>query len=234
MKCVVLLGFSTTGKSRILRDFRECDGQAVDTLDSDEQISQQDGGHIYNVFLRFRDGSSTAASLRAIEAREREFLRAAGPAAKPMLLASGPFLPIRQPEWSDFLKRVRPACFYLEKDPPDVLDGLLERRARHLRDPGLASDPGFGCWDQGVTTEYRNGGWVEVSRNQALANVRNNMAGMVQIYQQLAARTFTWRERQTPAGRERLNAAIRQELGILESNPAVNRTRAKNRAGRLP
>jgi hypothetical protein len=214
MKCVVLLGFSTTGKTSILRDFRECHGDGLDTLDSDELISQPDGGHIYNVFLRFRKGSSTAKAISIIEDREHEFLRTAGPRAKPMLLASGPFLPVRQPEWSNFLTRVRPACFYLQKDPADVLDGLLKRRAKHMQNVKLASNIGFGCWDQDVTTEYRKGRWVELDRHRMLANVSNNMAGMVRIYQQVASRTFTWQEQQTSDGRERLNKAICEELGI--------------------
>jgi hypothetical protein len=214
MKCVVLLGFSTTGKSSILRDFREHYGGAVDTLDSDEQISQPDGGHIYNVYLRFRDGRDTAPSIQAIEGREREFLRTAGPAAKPLLMASGPFLPIRTPEWAGFVARVCPVFFYLQKSAEDVLAGLLLRRARQLQDRQLSDDAGFGCWDQDVTTEYRDGRWVEVGRDQALENVRRNMAEMVASYERLATQSFTWQERQTEAGRERLSAAIRQELGV--------------------
>jgi shikimate kinase len=214
MKCAVLLGFSTTGKSSILRDFRAHHGNAIDTLDSDEQVSQPNGGHIYNVYLHFRDGPNTATSIQAIEGREREFLRTAGVTVKPLLLASGPFLPIRQPEWSAFVARVRPVFIYLQKSPEDVLNGLLERRTRQLEDPVLASNPGFGCWDQGVTTEYHDGRWIEIDHDQALQNVRRNMAGMVAIYRQLASQTFTWQERQSPEGRERLNAAIRRELGV--------------------
>jgi len=214
LKCVLLLGFSTTGKSTILEDFRERHNHAVDTLDSDEEVSRPEGGHIYNVFLRLRDGSNTATAIQVIESRERAFLQIAGPTNKPLLLASGPFLPIREPEWSGFLARIRPVCFYLQKNPKDVQNDLLRRRARHLENATLASDPGFGCWDQGVTTEYRDGRWVETSPDQALLKVRDNMAGMVTIYERLSHQTFTWQERQTPEGRERLNAAIRQELGL--------------------
>jgi shikimate kinase len=138
MKCVVLLGFSTTGKSSFLRHFRETHREALDTLDSDELIPREDGGHIYNVYLRFRDGQNTGPSIQAIEGRERECLRTAGPGTKPLLMASGPFLPIREPEWSTFVQRIRPVFFYLQKDPEDVLDGLLHRRARQLQDVELA------------------------------------------------------------------------------------------------
>lgn len=214
MKCVVLLGFSTTGKSSILGDFREQLGDVVDTLDSDQQVSEQDGGHIYNVYLRFRDGYNTDPSIHEIERREREFLRTFEPVAKPLLLASGPFLPIREPEWSAFVEQVRPVFFYLQKNPEEVLKGLLVRRARHQENPDLASDPGFGCWDQGITTEFRDGRWVLIDRAVALQNIRTNMARMVAIYASLASQTFTWEDRQTDDGRVRVSAAIRQELGV--------------------
>jgi len=186
----------------------------VDTVDSDETVSRPDGGHIYNVYLRFRDGCNTKTSIKAIEDRERDFLRTAGPSAKPLLMASGPFLPLREPEWSAFINRIRPVFFYLQKNPEEVLDGLLQRRKQQLEDSDLASKPGFGCWDQDVTTEYRDGGWVEISRDAALQNVRRNMAPMVNIYEQLASQTFTWQDRQTEQERERLNTAIRHELGM--------------------
>lgn len=214
MKCVVLLGFSTTGKSTILSHFQEHHREALETIDSDTQISQADGGHIYNIFLHYRQGGSTTEAISTIENREREFLRTVMPTTNQMLIASGPFLPIRQPDWRNFLDRVCPVCFYLDKEPEDVLDGLLWRRTRHLKDIELASNPGFGCWDQGVTTDYRDGRWVELDRVRALANVRSIMSRMVQIYRDLATRTFTWHERQTPKGQEQLNRAICQELGI--------------------
>jgi shikimate kinase len=100
MKCVLLIGFSTTGKSTILRDFHTQHGETLETLDSDTLISQPDGGHIYNIFLRYRQGSSTAAAIGTIENREREFLRTIMPTTKRLLIASGPFLPIRQPDWN--------------------------------------------------------------------------------------------------------------------------------------
>lgn len=214
MKCVVLLGFSTTGKSSILSHFRKEDAHHVDTLDSDQQISQSDDGHIYNVYLRYRNGSNTETAIRAIDRREREFLRTTRPTRMPLLLASGPFLPLREPEWSEFIAAVSPVFFYLQKNPEDVLNGLLERRKRQLAEPELSNRPGFGCWDQGVTTNYQDGQWVEISRARALENIRRNMEGMVAKYSKLATYTFSWNDRQTPGGQERLLTAIRSALGI--------------------
>ena len=215
MKCVFLLGFSTTGKSSILCEFNKKYGESLDTLDSDKEVSKPDGAHIYDVYLQFRKGHDTKNAISEIERRERAFLQAVRPEAKPLLLAGGPFLPSREPEWLTFVDRVRPVLFYLQKTPEDVLTGLRNRRAKHnIKCPVLASDPGFGCWDQDVTTTYCDGRWVELEDDQALANIRKHMAGMVKKYEILASQTFTWQERQTPQGQERLNTAIRQELGL--------------------
>jgi shikimate kinase len=179
----VLLGFSTTGKSTILKYFRKGYADAIETVDSDGEISKEDGSHIYNVFLRFVDRGNTHLAIEEIERREHLFLEKAGPGTKPLLLAAGPFLPIRELEWSAFVERVRPICFYLQKTPEGVLKGLRERRARHLLCKQLANRPGFGCWDRGVTTEFRNGQWVEIKDpERALQNIRDNMREMVRRY----------------------------------------------------
>lgn len=213
MKCVSLLGFSTTGKSSILRDFNQYRSD-IDVLDSDEQISKEENGHIYCVFLRYREGQNTNPSLFTIERREREFLMEITPTTRPLLLACGPFLPIREPEWTDFVGRIKPICFYLQKSAEEVLRGLLERRARHKQDPQLSADPGFGCWDQGITTEFRDGRWIEIDHETALENIRRNMANILPFYERYSAQIFTWQERQTETGRDRLYQAIREQLDV--------------------
>lgn len=187
---------------------------AIDVQDSDKVISLPEGGHIYGLFLSYTLGANRRPSLNEIEKRERAFLQTAGPASKPLLLAAGPFLPSRQPEWSQFIHRVKPVRFYLQKSAEEVLKGLLQRRARHLQCPKLANKMRFGCWDQDVTTEYKNGRWVALDPRRALKNVRRHMRVMVNYYKLYATQTFTWRERQNQKGKDRLNSEIRQGLGV--------------------
>jgi shikimate kinase len=214
MKCVVLLGFSTTGKSSILRGFREQYGDALETLDSDEWLARNHDRHVYNFYRAHREGNSTKRANDLIAEQERQFLRTTTPGTKPMLLAAGPFLPSRAPEWDAFRARLSPVCLYLEKEPEYVLCGLLERHYRHRQDPQLADDPGFGCWDQGSITELQGGRWVLLPWDRALANTRRNMAGVIPRYQQAASGTFSWRDRSTQAGRDRLNLTIQAALGM--------------------
>jgi hypothetical protein len=202
MKCVVLLGFSTTGKSTIIRYFKKNYPDAISTVDTDKQIGEVDPGttvsednepHIYNVFLRFYDqeSGSTARGLREIERREKNLLKTIRLGKKPLLIGAGPFLPARDPEWSGFVGRVHhPMFFYIEKTPEEVLQGLLNRRERHRTQSELVNRPGFGCWDKDVTTEYQNGQWVYVGEDRALQNIRIQMQGIVPHYEKLSDRTF--------------------------------------------
>jgi hypothetical protein len=125
-----------------------------------------------------------------------------------------PFIPSRTRAWVTFRARVKPVCFYLEKEPEYALCGLLERHYRHRQIPHLADDAGFGCWDQGSTTDLQGGRWVLLPWDRALENTRRNMAGITPYYERDAVDTFTWRERATEAGRARLNQAISDALAI--------------------
>ena len=148
MKSVVLLGFSTTGKSSIIKRFTEKYGNHLTAIDSDAVVSEPYGGHIYKLFLSLREGTSTRRALDEIAKREKDFLRNVGDLDRPLLIAVGPAVPSREPEWHNFVTRVRPCCFYLKKTAEDVLDGLRNRRNKHSSDQSLAIDPGFGCWDR--------------------------------------------------------------------------------------
>jgi hypothetical protein len=125
------------------------------------------------------------------------------------LIAAGPAVPSRDPEWQDFVMRVHPCCFYLKKTAEDVLSGLSDRRQRHSRKPGLASDSGFGCWDDDVTTELQNAKWVSVNTQRALANIRRHMQPLAAIYEQYSDRTF--------CSPQYLNEPLELDTGIREA-----------------
>lgn len=218
MKSIVLLGFSTTGKSTIINRFIKDYGNRLTAIDSDKEVSKQYDGHIYNLFLSLRMGTSTRHALDEIATRERDFLRNVDNGDRPLLVAAGPAVPSRDPEWHDFVTRLRPCCLYLKKTAEDVLDGLRNRRDQHSSDPGLASDPGFGCWDNDVTTQPQDGKWVLVDTRKALANIRRHMQPLAVLYEQYSSQTFCWPQyRDDP---QELNTAIRDALGL----PAMDAT----------
>lgn len=215
-KCVVLLGFSTTGKSSILTDFTQQYSSLVECIDSDSEIAKPNGGHIYNIYFDYLEKHDTQKALQEIERREREFLTRTKPTDKPLLLASGPYLPTRTPQWDHFVAQANPVFIYLQKSAEDVTNGLFERRRRQENHPTLFNRYGFGCWDQGVITNFENNTWNKLADDESLENVRRNMDAPVRLYEKLAHHTFTWKERQEESGKARLSNTIVQKLGLDE------------------
>ena len=213
MKCVVLLGFSTTGKSSLLGGLRKTHASSIDTIDSDKEIAKKDGGNIYRVFYNFYDADtgSTERALREVENREKEFVQTAGPQTKPLLLAAGPCLPSRA-NWDAFMNRVHPVCFYLEKPAQAVLEDLLKRRQRHQADPKIANVHGFGCWDNDVTTRFQDGEWVLLPEEEALENVVRHMDGVISFYKKYMTTCYGWDDRTEDDCR--LKKAIAEALGV--------------------
>ena len=191
---VVLLGYSCAGKSTIADDVCER-WPEVDSQDSDRWVSKPYGDHIYNMFIQLgRDNA-----LSKIEQREGEFLDSLLPVDGPRIIAAGPALPSR-PQWSSFVRRVQPTFVYLVMSEEEELDALERRRIKHLAIPAIAGSRLFGSWNQDLTTRYDNGRWVLVDRSTALANIRREMAKLVDIYESHAEpeHTYTQDERWGP------------------------------------
>jgi shikimate kinase len=191
MATVVLLGFSTTGKSTILRDFAaKYSSHNLETIDTDKRIlipdyaaTEQDA-HIYIVFNQLVRGQDRDEALTYIERREREILETLQQVNNPQLIAAGPALASREPQWAEFIKRVNPTCFYLEKTAEEVYEGLLDRRSDENKVPKeIRERVDFGSWDDNVITKYEDGKWIEVSKDRAIENIKREMQQLVRIYE---------------------------------------------------
>lgn len=205
MRTVVLMGFSTAGKSTILKRFKSKYNQQIMTIDTDAKIASKHGNHIYNVFFKMVNGNDTRCALEYIKRREREILESLEPDSTPCLIAAGPILPAREPQWTLFVQRVNPICFYLELTAEEVYEGLCKRRDRHINN-GLNSRPEFDCWDKDVTTEFKNGKWILLSEDRALRNIRKQMLIPVQVYKKYCkGRTYRARD-------VKCNTALQDEL----------------------
>lgn len=183
MNTVVLMGFSTSGKSTILKYFKDHYRKKIQTLDTDKQIAKDHGGHIYNVFFdKVKGNNDRKESLDFIEQREREILTSLSSTANTArLIAAGPCLPCREKQRVTFVEKVRPVCIHLELTADEVYKGLIDRRNRHI-DKGLNRHPYFGCWDYDVTTTYKNGKYVLLPKNIAINNINRHMKKPVEIY----------------------------------------------------
>ena len=192
-------------------------------IDSDREISRPDGGHIFRTYLRylnrFHSMASTDAANLVIAEREREFLRRMQPATdNPRLIAAGPHIVLRNPEWPEFAYRVKPVFVYIQKSPESVARALIERRQRLLREnPELEYESGFGCWDQGATTRYdeQQGVWVPIEPIEAVIETMHSLMRInVDIYQQYQNHTFTYEQVQDVDRCRDVVDLIRRELGV--------------------
>lgn len=189
-KVIILFGFCTAGKSTILKylkeQFKANNIQILD-IDTDKKISERKyNGHIYNIYQSLYkergDGKENIKdALNYIEKKERELLvKLTDECPKstiPCIIAPGPFLVIREPEWSDFYKKVNPICYYLELTPEEVYDGLMDRRKRLESNEEISKLPSFGCWDYCVITEFKNGRYELLKPKIALENIKKIMLG---------------------------------------------------------
>lgn len=197
MGTVVLLGYSTAGKSSILNHFKSVMGNRIETIDSDSEMSKEYGGHIYLLYSTLVEGQDRNKALACIEDRENAILRWFQPAPRPRLIAFGPAVPSRH-EWEGFLKRIRPTVFYLELSECEVQEGLRLRRDKHIRD-GLESLPAFGSWDEDVVTTYDEDSerWVPINNDKKVySNIQRHMSGLMPLYSEAACpeRTFLARK----------------------------------------
>ena len=184
MATVVLIGFSTAGKSTILQHFKDVLGTLVEVVDSDKKISEDYGGHIYLLYNELVKGKDRNEALNYIRCKENEILRKIKPDKNPRLIAFGPLVPARE-EWVQFLERVQPVAFYIELSVWEVREGLRGRHNRHVAD-GLKSLPAFGSWDECMTTRFDEDAqqWVLIEdEEEILKNIRDSMRNLTPLYE---------------------------------------------------
>jgi len=185
MATVVLLGCSTSGKSSAVRRLREIYGGETEIIDTDAEVAADSefSGHLYAMYLKFtKEGDNSAAQL-FLELGERHLLQHLAQKQQTMLIAAGPNIPLREPEWSEFLERVNPICLYFKLSPMQFYEGLRQRRMRQKR-KGLDLCPGFGCWDAGLATAYNSQTeiWDELPIESALPLIETYMKKVEPIY----------------------------------------------------
>lgn len=175
---VILVGFSTTGKSHFLKEVKSRCNEKFHYKDSDQFVSRLFNNHIYNIFME--KGSKDA--LKYIEEQENEFImELSKPHDKPLLVSAGPFLVIRE-GWKDLITITKtPYIIHIEKSVPSIYDGLCERRRKHMNELDI-SHPNFGSWDNGVLTMLENGKYVEMDRADSLASISKHFKEITKYY----------------------------------------------------
>lgn len=236
MATVVLLGFSTAGKSTIARELQRRH-PSIEVVDTDKLVAGGSDEHIYDVYLSLVRGRDRGPAIDYIQTKERSVVRDLQRTAtpgRPRLVAAGPAVVSRDPEWAEYFAAIGPVCYCLEVTREEVYLGLLERRGRHLKqltENGVKPIPeGFGCWDEDVTTAYQDGAWVLLPKGEALDNIDKHMhwsgCRLVPTYRDCVNKSggtaCRARDLRTDATkREELYVRIAKDLDVIQSSPLL-------------
>ncbi len=168
MSTIILLGFSTAGKS-YYKDKIQKNEPDITTADSDKFVAKE-FGNIYSIYNSF--GHKDAISY--IAKKEIEFLTSLHQADK-LLIAAGPFLTNHTEEFNSFHEKFKPEYFYLKRSPENIYDSLIKRHEEQKIDPNLFNNPNFACWDDGVTTQKVGDKYILIDRSSAI----NKIVGLI-------------------------------------------------------
>lgn len=183
-KTVILIGFSTAGKSHYLREICKINPFPINFLDSDKFVSKEFGGHIYDIFMQL--GREDA--IKYIETKEQEFIQHLSDIKIPTLVAAGPFVPIRN-GWDSYVTNSRPQTVYLKKSLDSIYKDLCSRKADQKNTLDV-KNPNFGSWDLNVTTEIKDGTYQDIADSSALTNIQGHLSRIVPIYEKYAQETY--------------------------------------------
>jgi len=174
---VILIGFSTTGKSHFLKEIMKGYPNEFSLHDSDKFASALFDCHIYNIYMKL----GRKAALEYIKNKEIEFIQCMiNQFEKPQLIAAGPAL-VSRLGWKELVESRNPFIIHLDKSKDSIFEGLSDRR----QDQKVKLDTtnaNFGSWDCDVLTKFENGEYVDVSRDVALRNIESHLSGLQQDY----------------------------------------------------
>lgn len=189
MTVIVIVGPHTAGKSTFIERLSGRGALTANFLDTDAAVSGDYASSIYNMFLALTNGDNTHQALNLIEMRERALLKELKFQNMPCLVAAGPLVPIREPEWSEFLATVNPICFYFKLSAKEMFAGLRRRR-RKQQFSGLDQRENFGSWDKelGMRYDNENKRWAEITEAEAIPLIENFLARVTPSYEKSCER----------------------------------------------
>ncbi len=216
-RVIILFGFCTAGKSTILKDIKkriERDNIQIIDKDTDAEISKKYNRHIYNIYMSFYEDYkdkyykgikipecknskfNNKDANEYIDKKEREILvkltDECFESNIPYIIAPGPFLVTRKPQWGYFRENIKPICYYFKLTAEEAFRGLICRRERQLKYSKIGKSASFGCWDDGSITKYEKGKYVLLSSEEALENIKRNMNEPCKIFEDLSGKNRTF------------------------------------------
>jgi shikimate kinase len=188
---IVIVGFSTTGKSSILKEVTGL-SENVLLLDSDSEISKDYNSHIYNLFITNHneyDPITRSAIMNKIESKEIDFIEFLKQQTQPYIAALGPILHGR-PNWNSYYLSSKPFVVFLKADTSCVYEGL-KRREDEMPE-GVKQSTAFGNWNLDVIRGYNPNinRYFRLERDIAMANINQMVIRSEHYFSQIANVTF--------------------------------------------
>ncbi len=189
---IILIGFSTTGKSTILKELKNVVSSDVILIDSDEEISKKYDSHIYNLFIQNHDKFDPIQRFKImseISTKENLFIEELNFRKDNYIVALGPNVHTRS-NWKNYFDTKKPFIIFLKANACSVLDGLKRRETDLVQEFGR--HPAFGNWNHGVIREYSiaTGDYQLLSDDISLNNISNLMKVNEDYYEQIADYTI--------------------------------------------
>ncbi|SFE40246.1 hypothetical protein SAMN05518672_10612 [Chitinophaga sp. CF118] len=171
---VLFVGFSTTGKSTLLKELKGILPDQFQDIDSDTWISKNYDEHIYSLFLKnydAKDPVNRSSIMNCIRDGENDFIIHLKQNTGVYIAAIGPNVHTRV-SWEDYLHTIKPHVIYLKAEVDTVYEGLKNRENNLHED--IKNSKGFGVWNLGVTRAYDpiTQKYVNLPKDEAKNNIR--------------------------------------------------------------
>ncbi len=163
MRQIILIGFSTTGKSTLADKIVDKFPNRT-KFDTDEEIAKGYSGSIANIYY---SNTILEDSHKLIQRLEENILTSLKSKSDNLIIAAGPGIPFKE-SFPYYIVSKRPQVVLLEKPAEEIYDSLIYRRNK-MRTESQHQRPDFGIWDIGVIVNEK---LVEYSKEDAIQRIQ--------------------------------------------------------------
>jgi shikimate kinase len=189
---IILMGFSTTGKSTLLKEIKGEINQNVQLIDSDCRISKNYDNHIYGLFMEHHkkeDPENRIKIMEEISNNENSFLQNLIEEPCSYIAALGPNIHTRT-NWNKYYSTVKPFAIFLKADVDTVYQRLIGREEKIYEE--LGNDRAFGNWNQNVIRKYisQTDRYERLSEEKSKENIAKLINANENYYSKIADSIF--------------------------------------------
>jgi shikimate kinase len=165
MRQIILIGFSTTGKSTLIKKIAD-KFPRWSKFDTDKEIAKDFGFSIANIYYAHKNLADTH---KLILGKEEAVLNALTKASNNLIIAGGPGLPFR-PAFANYIEVKKPHVVLIERPAEEIYQSLLDRR-NDMKSKPEHQRPDFGIWDLDIMVKRENGILVDYSKSEAIDKI---------------------------------------------------------------